>query len=225
MTYNRSISQGNPLVPPAILNLLIANAMFYFLQLQFPVLIKWAALFPISPPPLWLEHYPEEANHFYPWQLITYGFLHDTRGLAHIIFNMLALWMFGREIELEWGTRRFLTFFLLCILGAGIANLTVMTLEGGPAWTVGASGGVFGVLLAFGMRYPNREIMLLFPPIPMKAKTLVILYGAMELFLGLGQFQAGVAHFAHLGGLLTGWILIQFWRGKLPIKPKDPLIF
>lgn len=155
---------------------------------------------------------------FLPWQLITYGFLHG--GFAHLFFNMLALLMFGASLEMVWGQRRFLLYYLVCVGGAGLLQLAVATYSvqsGGGAYpTVGASGGVFGLLLAYGMMFPRRQVMLLIPPIPMQARTLVIVYGALELFLGVTGTQSGVAHFAHLGGMLFGWGLIQYWRGRWP---------
>ena len=147
---------------------------------------------------------------FMPWQLLTYGFMHG--GLTHIAFNMFMLWMFGRELELVYGSRRFLTYYLTCIIGAGVVQLVVAALQGGVYPTVGASGGVFGLLLLFGMTFPNRMIMLIFPPIPMKAKYMVILFGILELYLGLSGRAPGIANFAHLGGMLFGFILIQRWR-------------
>ena len=165
------------------------------------------------------------APSFMPWQLLSYAFLHG--GFAHIAFNMLALVMFGAPLEYTWGNRRFLTYFLVCIGGAGLLQLLVgwwSMSNGGPAYpTLGASGGVFGLLLAYGMLFPNHRVMLLFPPIPMKARTLVILYGLLALMLGFTGLQPGVAHFAHLGGMLFGWLLIRYWRGQPPFgKPKPP---
>lgn len=209
-----------PGIPPAILNLLIANGIFFLLQLMFPgpsdypgLLERWGRLYPIG------------TELFYPWQLLTYGFLHSTHALSHILFNMLALWMFGRELEHEWGSRRFLFYYLACIVGAGATHLTYMEVSGVLYPVLGASGGTFGILLAFGMRFPQRRILLLIPPIPMKARTFVTIYGAIELFLGFSGLRTGVAHFAHLGGLLTGLVLLLYWRGKLPFKPKRPIIW
>ncbi|MFT4178954.1 MAG: rhomboid family intramembrane serine protease [Thermomonas sp.] len=157
---------------------------------------------------------------FMPWQLLTYGFLHDPAGIAHIAFNMLALVMFGAPLEYAWGSRRFLTYYLTCVVGAGICQLLLtswMVMQDGQIGsTIGASGGVFGLLLAYGMMFPNRRVMLLFPPIPMKARTLVIVYGVFELMLGFTGLQPGVAHFAHLGGMLFGWLLIRHWRKPPP---------
>jgi membrane associated rhomboid family serine protease len=133
---------------------------------------------------------------------------------------MLALFMFGAPLELTWGPRRFALYYFVCLVGAGIVQLLVASYTvkyGGPAYpTVGASGGVFGLLLAYGMLFPNQRVMLLFPPIPMKARTLVIAYGALELFLGISGAQTQIAHFAHLGGMAFGFLLIQYWRGRWP---------
>jgi membrane associated rhomboid family serine protease len=156
---------------------------------------------------------------FYPWQVLSYGFLHGNG--PHIFFNMFALWMFGREIEIEWGPRRFAIYYLTCVLGAGLLQLTVGSLAvaggGVPYPTIGASGGTFGILLAFGMLYPRRRIMLLFPPIPMEARFFVIMYGAIELLFGVSGLPTGIAHFAHLGGMLVGLALILYWRRRREI--------
>ena len=150
---------------------------------------------------------------FRPWQLLTYGFLHG--GLPHLFFNMFALWMFGSEIERLFGSQRYLTYYLLCVVGAALMHLIVVAsanMDLVPA--VGASGGVFGLLLAFGMSWPHRKLMLLFPPIPMPAWLFVTLYGILELYLGITQTVQGVAHFAHLGGMATGFVLIRYWRAQ-----------
>jgi len=167
------------------------------------------------------------APSFMPWQLLTYAFLHG--GLMHLAFNMLALVMFGAQLEHAWGERRYLTYYLVCVVGAGLCQLVVgsMAVSQGqdPYPTIGASGGVFGLLLAYGMLFPNQRVMLLFPPIPMKARTLVIVYGLFELGLGITGLQPGVAHFAHLGGMLFGWLLIRYWRGQPPFgRPKPRLV-
>jgi len=147
---------------------------------------------------------------FEPWQLITYAFLHDTRGFAHVGFNMFTLWMFGREVEAALGSRRFLYLYFASVLTAGITQLVVMTMaiEQGVGYTLGASGAVFGVLLAFGMLFPKRRVMLMFPPIPMPAWVLVAGYGAVELAQGVFGTQQGVAHFAHLGGMVGAFIVL-----------------
>jgi membrane associated rhomboid family serine protease len=152
---------------------------------------------------------------FWPWQLVTYAFLHGSFG--HILFNMFALWMFGVQIENRWGSNRFALFYFVCVVGAAITHLFFIT---SPVPTIGASGGVFGVLLAFGMMFPNQPIYLYFL-FPIKAKWLVIGLGVLELWAGFSGTQAGVANFAHLGGMLFGFAMIQYWRGKLPVQPKQ----
>jgi membrane associated rhomboid family serine protease len=205
-------------LPPVTRALLIANGAVYLLQmLTGQALIVHFALWPLGA--------SEFANvpGFQPWQLVTYGFLHG--GLTHIAFNMLALWMFGGPIERLFGSRPFALYYFVCVIGAAIAQLLVIEFfTGGFYPTLGASGGVFGLLLAYGMMYPHTRIMLLFPPIPMPAWLFVTGYGALELFLGITGTQAGVAHFAHLGGMAFGFILIQYWRGKLPIRPRRILM-
>jgi len=165
--------------------------------------------------PLQSGYSSPSAPSFEIWQLVTYSFLHG--GLTHLLFNMLALFMFGGDLERVWGGRRFLIYYLVCVISAAVAQLAVAAMAGGPPHpTIGASGGVFGLLLAFGMLYPRRMIMLLFPPIPMPAWLFVTLYGALELFLGITGTQSGVAHFAHLGGMAGGFIMLQVSRGWKP---------
>lgn len=200
---NRHVYQRRPIddsaIPTVIFWLLIVNGLVFALQ-QFMerALLGYFALWPVGTPL------------FAPWQLLTYGFLHG--GPMHIFFNMFALWMFGRDLERIMGPRRFLTYFLTCVVGAGIVQLIVAGLQGGAYPTLGASGGVFGLLLAYGMAFPNNTVMLLFPPIPMKAKYFVIVFGLFELFLGVSNLAPGVANFAHLGGMLFGFVLLQYWR-------------
>ena len=204
--------------PPVIKNLLILNALVFMAQLgpmgQF--LQDWFALWPLGT----LSHRQtlfglEPVPDFWPWQLITYSFLHG--GFTHLFFNMFALWMFGVQIENTWGSRRFAIFYFVCVVGAAVCQMIVSW--GVPVATVGASGGVFGILLAFGMMFPEQPIYLYFV-LPIKAKWFVIGYGLIELFAGISGAQSGVAHFAHLGGMIFGFLLIQYWRGKLPIQPK-----
>ncbi len=203
--------------PPVIKNLLIINGLIFMAQLVYDqVLISWFGLWPLGSPYV--------NAHFWPWQLVTYGFLHGD--MMHILFNMFALWMFGVQIEKAWGSKRFSIYYFACLIGAGLIQLVVATLavkNGSIYPTIGASGGVFGILLAFGMLFPNQIIMLIFPPIPMKAKYFVIIFGGLELFFAVSGTQAGVANFAHLGGMLFGFLLIMYWRGKLPIQPERPM--
>jgi len=167
-----------------------------------------------------MEGLPAGAS-FMPWQLLTYGFLHDPSGFGHIFFNMFALLMFGAPLEYTWGTKRFITFYLICVVGAGLTYLGWAALMHIPDPVIGASGGIFGLLLAYGMLFPTQRVMLLFPPIPMSARTLVIGYGVLELVLGVTGAGGNVAHFAHLGGMLFGWLTIRYWRGQPPF-PRKP---
>ncbi|MBX3644051.1 MAG: rhomboid family intramembrane serine protease [Rubrivivax sp.] len=157
--------------------------------------------------------WPLQSGLFWPWQLVSYGFLHGS--ILHLFFNMLGLWMFGSELERLWGRTRYAQFLLASLLSAALAQLLVTWLTGSNVPTVGASGALFGLLLAFGMLFPNRTIMPLFPPIPMKARTFVIVFGVIELLFGLSG-RSGVAHFAHLGGMLGGYLTIRYWRGQTP---------
>ncbi len=153
-------------------------------------------------------------------QLITYMFLHDVHGIEHIFFNMFAVYMFGRTIETIWGGKQYLFFYLITGIGAGLVQEVVWYFTLNPmyydiALTVGASGAVFGILLAFGMMFPNAPLYIIFFPIPIKAKYMVIGYGLIELFLGVSNRSGdNVAHFAHLGGMLFGIILILYWKKK-----------
>ena len=165
------------------------------------------------------------SEDFQPYQLVTYMFMHGS--ITHLFFNMFALWMFGRTLEFELGSQRFLTYYMVCGIGAALLQLGVGYAEYMHAVdangvmgaryllqipTVGASGAVYGLLLAFGVLHPNNVIMLIFPPIAMKAKWFVLIYGLLELFFGVSGYQAGVAHFAHLGGMLWGLGLLLWWR-------------
>ena len=150
------------------------------------------------------------GSNFMPWQVLTYAFLHGS--LSHLLFNMFGLYLFGGDIERVWGSARFLRYYLFCALSGALAQLVFSLLTGAGAPMVGASGAIFGLLIAFAMVYPNRMIMPLFPPIPMRAPIFVGLYGGLELFLGVTGTQAGVAHFAHLGGLAGGYLFLKFWR-------------
>ncbi|MGH8510073.1 MAG: rhomboid family intramembrane serine protease, partial [Gammaproteobacteria bacterium] len=147
---------------------------------------------------------------FHPWQLITQAFLHG--GVPHLAFNMLGLWMFGHEIEQTQGPRRFLTLYFSSVITAAIAQLFVPSWLGLPlAPTIGASGGVFGLLLAFAVFFPKRKVIPLIPPIPMPAWLFATSYAAIELYLGVTGTQGGVAHFAHLGGMVGGGIVLYRW--------------
>ncbi|MCU0965757.1 MAG: rhomboid family intramembrane serine protease [Burkholderiaceae bacterium] len=161
--------------------------------------------------------WPLQSGLFWPWQMLSYGFLHGD--LLHLSFNMLGLWMFGSELERLWGRHRYWQFLLASLLAAAVTQLIVTWLTRSMVPTVGASGALFGLLLAFGMLFPNRIIVPLIPPIPMKARTFVIVFGVLELVLGL-YGRSGIAHFAHLGGMLGGFLMIRFWRGQPPFGGK-----
>jgi len=215
---NRTVyrRQSGSSIPNVIFGLLIANGLIFVLQQMYgPLTTYYAALWPLAEGPYptyqqFVAQYPRFAAPFAPWQVLTYGFLHgDT---THIFFNMFALWMFGRDIELYMGSRRFLTYYVVCVAGAGVVQLIVAALQGGLYPTVGASGGVFGILLAYGLTFPNRIVVPLFPPIPMRAITFVILFGLLELYLGFSGSAPGVANFAHLGGMLFGFLMLRYWR-------------
>ena len=230
--------------PPVVKNLLIINVLVYIamimLRSQDLDLTEYFGL----------HYWKSEA--FYPHQLVTYMFMHSFT-ITHLLFNMFAVWMFGKVLESVWGSKRFLIYYMVTGVGAGLIQLLVIYLRLMPLYsqlspedlsyitengyqllqegknftdpiagkinlllnvtTVGASGAVFGILLAFGMLFPNTELMLLFPPIPIKAKWFVIGYGAIELYSGMAN-NAGdnVAHFAHLGGMLFGFFMIKYWQ-------------
>jgi membrane associated rhomboid family serine protease len=192
-------------MPPVTQSLLIANVVVFLLQTQTGNALEyWFALWPLS-------------HGFAPWQLVTYGFLHG--GYPHIFFNMLGLWMFGSDIERLFGSRYFIAYYFACLVSAALCQLVVVSLAGGPAFpTLGASGAIYGLLLAFGMYFPRRMVMLIFPPIPMQARVFVIVFGALELLFGVMGPTGGVAHFAHLGGMLGGWLVIQFRRRGFPFN-------
>ena len=167
------------------------------------------------------------APSFMPWQLLTSGFMHGD--FWHLFFNMFALAMFGSPLEYVWGERRFATYYFVCLIGAGLCHLAyaswALQAHGTTISAVGASGAVYGLVLAYGMLFPNQRIVIFPIPIPMSARTVAILYGALALFYGVTGSQGGVAHFAHLGGMLVGWLLIRHWR-KPPSggsKPKPHL--
>jgi membrane associated rhomboid family serine protease len=159
--------------------------------------------------------WPLASGLFMPWQVLSYAFLHGD--MAHLFFNMLGLWMFGSELERLWGQKRFVHFLLAGALAAAAVQLIWNLAIGARGPTVGASGSLYALLLGFGMLFPNRIIMPLFPPIPMKAKIFVAVFGGLELVLGvLGG--SGIAHFAHLGGMLGGFLMMRYWRGQPPFK-------
>jgi membrane associated rhomboid family serine protease len=159
------------------------------------------------------------SDYFRPFQIVTHMFMHADIG--HLFFNMFAVFMFGPPLEATWGPKRFLFYYLLTGFGSVLLHTLVRGLEiywfgesmfAANVPSLGASGAVFGLLVGYGMLFPDNRIMLLFPPIPLKAKYFVLIYAAVELFMGLGNFNTGVAHYAHLGGALFGFLLILYWR-------------
>lgn len=209
---NRPFPVNRPGQPSVAMIILGITVLAYFVQQAMPTeAIRLFALWPADgQAPI---RFPDGRIHspgFAPWQLVSYGFLHG--GLGHLFFNMFALYMFGRPAEQVWGPQRFLVYYFVCLVGAGVLQLVVAAATGSVYPTIGASGAVFGLLLAFGMMFPNSTIMLLIPPIPMKAKYFVIGYGLLTLYFGLSGTMSGVAHFAHLGGMLFGLGLILYWR-------------
>jgi len=194
-------------MPPVTTALIVANVAVYLLQGLVPQIIVPFALWPLA---------ASAANvgaSFAPWQLVTYAFLHGS--LVHLAFNMFALYMFGGAIEQVFGARRYLVFYFVSVVSAAITQLIVAVLLHGVYPTIGASGGVFGLLLAYAMYFPRNRVMLLFPPVPMSARTFVVVYAGIELLLGVTNTQSGVAHFAHLGGMIGGYLLLRFWRGGM----------
>jgi membrane associated rhomboid family serine protease len=196
-------------MPPATLVLLGSNVAVFLLQNQAGM--ELLAQFALWPPGA------EGMPPFQPWQLLSYGFLHGN--LVHLFFNMFALYMFGPDLERLLGTRFFAHYYLACIVSAALTHLAATAWMGAPpAPTVGASGAMFGLLLAFGWYFPQRRLMLIFPPIPMPARVFVAAYGLLELVLGVTGSASGVAHFAHLGGMLGGFLMIQWRRGGFPFR-------
>ena len=193
-------------MPPVTLALVTANVAIFLLQMVAPAIVVPFALWPLGS-----ARIGGSEVGFEPWQLVTYAFLHG--GLLHLGFNMFALYMFGGPIEQVFGGRRYTFYYFVCVVSAAIAQLAVSAMTGTVYPAIGASGGVFGVLLAYAIYFPRNRIMLIFPPIPMPARVFVLVYAALELFFGVTGTQEGVAHFAHLGGLVGGFLLLQYWRG------------
>ena len=219
-----------PTIPPFTRNLMIACVVFFFLG-EFISLIPTFALWPLA------------SGQFLPWQPLTYALLHATT--SHLLFNMLGLWMFGSELEQLWGRNRYLQFIAVCVLTAAAAQLLVTHLMGAMGPTLGISGGIYGLLLAYALAFPRRQfdlvgfvpmlllmapsqtlniigIVLYFmlmtnrqavpiPPIYISALTMVGIFGLIEVISS--QFRgSGIAHFAHLGGMLGGWVMVRYWR-------------
>jgi len=200
-------------IPPITRALLVVNIAVFLAQAFFDAsLVVWFALWPFH-----ASSVPGAPAAgivgFLPWQVVTYSFLHGNA--LHLFFNMLGLFMFGSEVERVLGSRRYVSYYFVSVLAAAVAQLAMSIVNPGPPYpTVGASGGVFGLLLAYGMFFPRRIVMLIFPPIPMPAWLFVIFYALLELYLGVTGTQAGVAHFAHLGGMLGGYLMLRRWRRR-----------
>ena len=187
-------------MPPLTQVLIVANVLIFLLeQVLGYAMTSWLALWPLG------------SGLFMPWQLASYAFLHGS--LTHLAFNMFGLWMFGSELERFWGPRRMAVFYAVSVLAAAVMQLIVTSALGINLPTVGASGGLFGLMIGFATVFPHRTITPLLPPIPMPAWLFVTLYGLIELTLGVTGSGSGVAHFAHLGGLLGGWLVMRYWRG------------
>jgi membrane associated rhomboid family serine protease len=211
--YRPSSFGGFQYFPPVIKTLLISNVAAFAATLFFGLfrigeysietfLLETFALFPLG-------------KGFQLWQLITYMFMHG--GPMHLLFNMIALWMFGIELENVWGSRKFLTYYLACGIGAGLSNLLIAPLFTVTGPTVGASGAIYGVLIAFGMMFPTRPIFLYFL-LPIQAKYFVLMYIALELYAGVNGTSDGVAHFAHLGGAAIGFVYMLLDRRQSTIE-------
>jgi len=204
------------LLPPVVRALLIVNVGMFMLQIAIGGQLIYAlALWPLESPSSTL--FMQAVPPFQIWQLVSYSFLHGS--VMHLLLNMYALWLFGTRMENVWGSRSFTFYYFVCVIGAGLVQLYVATegaREGGVYPTVGASGGVFGLLLGFGLTFPNERLLLIFPPVALPAKWFVLLYGIIELWAGVTGTLAGVAHFAHLGGMLFGFLLLMYWRRRPP---------
>jgi membrane associated rhomboid family serine protease len=225
--------------PPIVKNLIIINVLVFVAQITLGITDK-VMLYPILPEAL-RQMLDEGGNSMYsdgqgflPYQIATHMFAHSPGMIFHIVFNMFALWMFGRVLENVWGPQRFLLFYLACGVGAAIVHLAmqyfraeqlleaiqanspdVSEMLGATSPALGASGAVMGILVGFGYLFPNTELFIMFIPFPIKAKWAVIGYVAIDLFGGFGNFSGdNVAHFAHLGGALTGFIIVLIWNKK-----------
>jgi membrane associated rhomboid family serine protease len=201
MNYNRG---GNFLtaLPPVTRVILIINVVLFLLDLlTHHVILNYLALYSIH------------TNAFEPYQVISHMFMHGN--LGHIFFNMFGLFMFGRVLESVLGSKKFFILYFLSGIGAAGLQLMIYYFQQAPAIMIGASGAIFGVLAAFAMMFPNVELMIIFLPVPIKAKYLVPIYAVFELFFGIASFKGdNIAHFAHLGGALVGFILIMIWKRK-----------
>ena len=191
--------------PPVVKNLLIINCLVFVAEWILP---QSALKFPLEG---WMALYYAGSPLFRLWQMFTYMFAHA--GIDHLFFNMFALWMFGRILENVWGSRRFLLYYMVCGFGAGLTQELLQWVGVIPQMqsVVGASGAVYGLLLAFAMLFPDMPMFIIPIPVPIKAKWMVIGYTVIELLEGIFSF-GNVAHFAHLGGMIFGLFLILYWR-------------
>ncbi len=186
---------------PVVLNLIIINALVYVAQMILDKTMDFTSMIAL---------YSYQSEFFRPYQLVTHMFAHDPSSIFHILFNMYALWMFGSVLERVWGPKRFLIFYLVCGLAAGVAQMVTMSPMG---LAVGASGAIMGLLAAFAYLFPNTQFYILPFPFPIKAKYMVAIYAAIDLFGGLHPGGAdNIAHFAHLGGMVMGFILVIIWN-------------
>lgn len=209
MYYNYNNGGGGFMsnVPAAVKHIiLICVCMMVLTYLNDPLMSRLFALNPIT----FVKR---------PWQLVTYMFMHG--GIGHLFFNMYTLFIFGSVLENVWGTKKFLTFYFVTGIGAALVHICVQYLTGSFALTVGASGAIYGILMGYAMLYPDSRLTLIFPPVSMKAKWFVLIFAGIELLLGVTGTQAGVAHFAHLGGLVFAFVLLMYWKKKHRLYGRD----
>ncbi len=195
MAYNKF--GGSSRFTPVVLNLIIINAIVFVAQLVFDNTLGLTNI---------LALYPYNSGLFEPYQLVTHMFAHG--GFLHIFFNMYALWIFGTTLEKVWGPKKFLIFYLVCGLAAGVTQMFFVT----TGAAIGASGAIMGLLGAFAYTFPNTEFFILPIPFPIKAKYMAAIYAAIDLFGGFSGGSDNIAHFAHLGGLVMGLILVIIWN-------------
>lgn len=193
--------------PPVVKNLIIANCVLYLAITLIPAVNHFCAEYLQL---WWSDSF--RTPEFHSYQFVTYMFLHA--GFYHLFGNMFALWMFGRTLEYELGSKRFLIYYMVCGVGAALIQIGVASLFGESLTLLGASGAVFGLLLAFGVMHPNNMIYIIPLPFPIKAKWFVLGYAVLEVLLGWSGANTGVAHFAHVGGMLWGLALLFWWRKK-----------
>ena len=209
--YNYNENRGGFMsnVPQAVRSIIIINVLAWIMTTldKNGIILSYCSLCP--------GHGNVMSVLYRPWTFVTYMFLHG--GFAHLFFNMYALYIFGSVLERVWGTKKFLFYYFATGIGAGLIHIGIQVLTNDAAPTIGASGAIFGLLLGYAMLYPDSIMGLIFPPVTMKAKWFVLIYAGIELLLGVSGAQSGVAHFAHLGGLVVGLVLMFYWKksGKL----------